>query len=166
MFDVIWPMVCAGCGAPSRGVLCTARDWARALAKRTAGLRVEALVPVPTPWTRLLWRGFSFPHLLAEALSRRVGVPVRPVLSMRRGARQATLDARERSQNLRGRVRCRVAISGAVVLVDDVMTTGATATACATELLGSGAHAVHLLTGCVADRTPDGISVSGSSLSA
>jgi len=124
------------------------RHFGVEMAHALRGGRFSAIVPAPSPWQRRLKRGFSLPAILAAELSRATRVPVVHALRARAGPRQATLDVHARRHNLRGRIRSRVSISGTVLLVDDVVTTGATADACARELLGDGTRAVWLLTVC------------------
>ncbi|TNE85111.1 MAG: ComF family protein [Deltaproteobacteria bacterium] len=115
--------------------------------------QVDAIVPVPSPWTRRLIRGFATSSLLANALGAELGVPVfHHVLSARRGRRQATLSTRDRRSALAGKLRAHKPISGRVLLVDDVRTTGATASACARELLGAGASEVFAAFACATLR--------------
>jgi ComF family protein len=140
---------------------CRALAPALAAMMRDAGgellLDADAVVPVPLhPWRR--WqRGFN----QADDLARYLGRPVRRVLRRRRnGPPQASLPAAGRDQNVRGafglmpgarsRVRGRV-----LVVVDDVMTTGATLSACSRVLLEAGARQVYALTSAraVAART-------------
>lgn len=123
----------------------------------------DALVPAPsTPRSRMN-RGFSVAAILAWRLSRYTGVPVADPLTRRTGPRQATLDRDARKRNLQGRVRADEA-SGFVLLVDDVVTTGATADACVRELLGAGARRVWLATLCVVQpRRPSPLVVAGRS---
>ena len=108
---------------------------------------VTAVVAVPSPAARVVARGFSAPHLLADAVSRGLGVPHRRLLTRHRGPRQAGLARASRASNVLGAFRLRGGIEGdpALLLVDDVVTTGATASACAEILLLGGARVVHLL---------------------
>jgi predicted amidophosphoribosyltransferase len=109
-----------------------------------------ALVPAPsTAWTR--WqRGFSSASVLADLLARRTGVPRVECLVRRTGTRQVGLGRAGRRTNLAGRLSAEGEVSGRVLVIDDVLTTGATATACARELLCVGATEVWVATLCVA----------------
>lgn len=98
------------------------------------------VVPVPSAAARVRERGGDLVALAAG----RTGRPVARVLRQRRGVRdQAALDRDARLANLAGRVRCTgPAPSGPVVLVDDVVTTGASLAACARALHDAGADVV------------------------
>ena len=109
------------------------------------------LVPVPLHWTRLFTRGFNQAALLAGALARRTGTPlaVDALVRVRRTVISRGMGRRARADNVRSafRVARREVIRGRrIVLVDDVLTTGATADACARVLLRAGAARVDVLT--------------------
>lgn len=111
----------------------------------------SAIVPAPsTPWSRFQ-RGFSLAAILAQALSQTTAVPVTHALTRSHGSRQVGLDRAGRLANLAHRVRADSPIDGRVLLVDDVLTTGATADTCVRELLGAGASEVWMAVVCRAN---------------
>ncbi len=114
----------------------------------------DAIVPTPLHWWRRWRRGFNQSHLLAKELSRRTGIPVlRAVRRIRDTASQAGLSHSARRRNVAAAFRARQSLEGRrVLLVDDVMTTGATASACARALKEAGARYVALLALARADR--------------
>lgn len=120
------------------------RELGRSFASWMAPVAIgaDALVPVPSPWTRRLARGFSSAAVLACALSQVTGLPVRHALKMRRGPRQAGLGRAGRASNLAGRIRASALVPGRVIVVDDVLTSGGTAAAAARELLGGASSDV------------------------
>lgn len=133
-------------GAPAYGA------W---LARAGAELLAEAelIVPVPLHWSRLFARRYNQAALLALALGRASGLPVIPDLlrRRRRTPSQGRLSAHARRRNVAGAFSIGPAQGSAVagrrvLLIDDVLTTGATAEACTRVLQRAGAEAVDVLT--------------------
>ncbi len=116
----------------------------------TWGVRPDIIVPVPLHPHRLRERGYNQAELLARALGRETGIPVRPVALDRlrdTSAQARTSSADERRRNVAGAFAAREAVCGGrALLVDDVCTTGATLSACAEALLTAGAAQVWGLT--------------------
>jgi len=109
----------------------------------------DVLVPVPLHPSRLRERGFNQAVELTRPLSRRLTVPVRPgsVRRVRHTPGQSGLSAKERRRNVRGSFRATVGFEGKRVgIVDDVLTTGATARELAKCLLEAGAGSVSVWT--------------------
>ncbi|MCA8927448.1 MAG: ComF family protein [Alphaproteobacteria bacterium] len=127
---------------------------ARWMARPGADMLRQAdwLVPVPLHWRRLFQRRYNQSAELARALARIAGVPALPdgLVRVRKTPSQGGLSRRRRRANVLGAFavadRHRHRIDGRrVIVVDDVMTTGATAEACATALLAAGASGVDVL---------------------
>lgn len=128
--------------------LCAAMAHAFVLAGLTA--QADVAVPVPLNVLRLYERGYNQAERLADGVCGHVGLPVRPDLLSRNGS-EKTQVGRSREQRLSAMQNafCACPADGLrVLLVDDVLTTGATATACARALLQAGAVSVTLLTAC------------------
>ncbi len=120
-----------------------ARALARSVAARFPPTAFSAIVPVPTtPW-RWAQRGFHLPDLVAAAVSRSTGSPLVPALRRLWGAAQSGRDDVARRASAGELLRAIGVVSGPVLLVDDVLTTGATLDAAANELLAAGAAEVH-----------------------
>ena len=118
---------------------------------------VDIMVPVPLYRLRSWRRGFNQAQALARELSRRSGIELAPSLLTRVRATklQAGLSHAERRRNVAGAFAVRrkaVVHNKHVILVDDVMTTGATGGACAKVLKAAGAESVTALTVARAKR--------------
>jgi ComF family protein len=119
----------------------------RAVAPRAASLQGSLVVPVPLHPSRLAERGYNQSSLLARRVARRLGAPFAPLALARAHdtPKQATLDRAARLANVAGAFRTREPgrVHGrAVLLVDDVSTTGATLDACTHALQAAGAGPV------------------------
>jgi len=116
----------------------------------------DLIVPMPMHWLRRWTRGYNQAALLAAQIARRWNAPVRSVVRRRRATRpQAGLTNAKRRTNVAGAFRMRrgVRLDGMrVLLVDDVLTTGATASACARVLKRAGARQVTVLALARTDR--------------
>jgi ComF family protein len=109
----------------------------------------DAVVPVPLGIKGLRERGFNQSLLLAKVISRHTKVPLEMdgLLKVRETRPQVGLSAKERAKNLRGAFSVRGNFRKTkLLLVDDVMTTGATAKECARQLMNAGAEEVTVLT--------------------
>ncbi|MGI9147794.1 MAG: ComF family protein [Chloroflexota bacterium] len=109
-------------------------------------VQADIVVPVPLAAGRLRQRGFNQALLLASEVASTVrGSVAAEALVRDERAAQRTLSASERRANLLGSIRCQqsAAVQGKrVLLVDDVMTTGATLSACADALSEAGARRI------------------------
>ncbi|MBZ5593983.1 MAG: ComF family protein [Acidobacteriia bacterium] len=118
--------------------------------------RFDVVVPMPLHWRRQWRRGFNQSELLASRIARSCGIPLKnAVRRIRSTETQAGLSNAKRRENVAGafRMRHRRAVQGRrVLLIDDVMTTGATASACALALKRGGAKSVTLLALARVDR--------------
>jgi ComF family protein len=118
-------------------------------------LAIDAVLAVPLHSQRLAERGFNQAEALAQEVARALGRPLSHGLERTRATgQQAHLDARQRADNVRGAFCWRAGVPPRrILIVDDVLTTGATIGACAEALRESGAEAVYGL--ALARSRPD-----------
>lgn len=125
-----------------------AAHLAAAIAEAIRGTGADLITWVPLSRRRRSRRGFDQAEVLARALGKRLGLPVTRLLVRRRDApSQARRSGAERRAALRDAFRpTRRSPPARVLLVDDVLTTGSTAAACAGVLKAGGAEHVTLVT--------------------
>jgi ComF family protein len=121
--------------------------WAKEAAARFAALQFEVIVPVPLHWLRRWQRGYNQSAALCRGLAAGLRVPYHPswLRRVRHTPRQTSQTPAGRKANVRGafRIQPGVPVNGrAILLVDDVMTTGATASEAARALRAGGARRV------------------------
>lgn len=111
--------------------------------------RFDVVVPVPLHRSRHRRRGFNQAQLMAKAVAGELNVSASDTMEAVRKTRdQVELSAPERKANVSGAFRAREPVRGRVLLVDDVFTTGATMSECATAITRAGAAEVHALSLC------------------
>ncbi len=117
---------------------------------RQCEIKVDLVTSVPMSSKQLRVRGYNQAELMAKVVARCLGLPYKTLLMKRKETReQSKLKREERLTNVIGVFEpCGNEDLGgkAVLLVDDVLTTGATASECAKVLLSAGASAVYVLT--------------------
>jgi len=136
-------------GASGAGIPALANLMTRSIEPDQA---VDLIVPVPLHRRRLLARRFNQSQLLAANIAKNMGRRCDPFMLNRSRATpsQGTLTRKGRVRNVQGAfkvpaAKCRLLKGQSVLLVDDVLTTGATASACARALKKAGAASVGVL---------------------
>ena len=115
----------------------------------------DTIAPVPLHWWKRLRRGYDQATLLARLMSHETGIAHHRVLNRTKNTRtQTRLDETQRQRNVSNAftVRSNGIIHKKVILVDDVLTTGATMNECARVLKENGVQEVY---SCVAAITPE-----------
>ncbi len=109
----------------------------------------DTVVPVPLHRARLRRRGFNQSEIMAASIAKRLNASVSDTLEVVRKTRdQVELSRTGRRENVRDAFRARGRVSGNVLLIDDVFTTGATMSECAEVLTRAGAREVHAMSLC------------------
>lgn len=125
--------------------------------KRSGRFKADALVPLPLFKSRERKRGYNQSHILCEGISRELQLPILKNIIIRpdHTETQTHKGRIERWKNIEGKFRLidPVAITGKhILLVDDVVTTGATLESCGSELLKAENITLSLACLCYADK--------------
>jgi len=122
-----------------------AQNW-----KHYGTISPDVLVPVPLHWRKGIARGFNQSELIAAHIGKELGFPLRRAIRRQRWTRQqAVLDFSDRQANMTKAFvpRSNDRVEGLnVLLVDDVLTTGATLAAATQAVLDAGAESVSVIT--------------------
>ena len=141
-FRYAWPLDRLESRFKFGGDLAAGRVLSTLWAQQLDGASPAAIVPVPLHRARLRQRGYNQSLELARPLAKALGVPLQPgwLRRLRATTAQTELGALARRRNLRGAFAAKsgVAWPGRVILLDDVMTTGATLTECSRVLRRAG----------------------------
>lgn len=115
--------------------------------------RADSIVPVPLFWWKRLRRGYDQAALLSATVSQELGIPITSIRRTKNTKTQTRLDEQKRRENVMNAftVRTDRVKDKSVLLIDDVLTTGATMNECARVLKQAGAKRVY---SCVAAITP------------
>lgn len=121
---------------------------------REAGWAVDIIVPVPLHKHRLRQRGYNQSAVFAQGLSEEMGVSFLENISIRKKftetqTRKSKISRWENVENVFGIEQAEILKNKHVLLVDDVVTTGATLEACGTSIIQSGCSALSIA--CIAD---------------
>ena len=114
----------------------------------------EIIIPIPLFWWKKLRRGYNQAQLLADVISQECGIEVHPILKRTKNTKtqtKLTEDSRKDNVSNAFRLGANGVKDKTVLLIDDVLTTGATINECARVLKAAGAKKVYA---CVAAITP------------
>ena len=111
---------------------------------------ISAVTMVPLHWYKYFKRGFNQAEILAQGVADQLGVPCIKTLKRRKSSSAQALKSRKQRQKNITHIfdvpeRQKVP-NGAILLIDDVMTTGTTLAACTKALIEAGAERVYVLT--------------------
>ncbi len=135
-----------------RGFRSLTTFMAQEMANLIGEFKGDVLVPIPLHPARVRERGFSQTLLLSELISKNTGIPVEEVLTRRKYTKpQVKVSSNKRWRNVKGVFQVNGEVGGkSLILVDDVMTTGATVNEAAKTLLKNGANSVEVLVFAIA----------------
>lgn len=125
------------------------KEWLLRALQLDLNLKPSAIIPIPLHETKKRERGFNQADTIARILSSHIKVQIDDELLRRVKATDAQthLSRSKRISNVKNAFICtRQILKGSYLLVDDVMTTGSTASACAKVLLKNGASSIEILT--------------------
>ncbi len=131
----------------------SAAPLVQAMAQAMGEEQIDGMMPVPLYKKRQRQRGFNQAMVLCRGLGELKAIPLieEGLVRTRNTAQQAKLNKEERKKNVEGAFEGIVDFTGKnILLVDDVLTTGATASACAKALKKAGASKVYLITAAYA----------------
>jgi predicted amidophosphoribosyltransferase len=120
--------------------------------KQEFNLNSIRLVPIPSSKRSIRNRGRSFIIDIVQQISRQTGIPVLDCLDLTgKTIDQSRLNRQQRLQNMKGAISMKAVARGELLLIDDVITTGATLKEAARALNSQGFHAqISAITACVA----------------
>ena len=120
--------------------------------KQEFNLNNIRLVPIPSSKRSIRNRGRSFIIDIVQQISRQTGIPVLDCLDLTgKTIDQSRLNRQQRLQNMKGAISMKAVARGELLLIDDVITTGATLKEAARALNSQGFHAqISAITACVA----------------
>lgn len=111
-----------------------------------ADINADCVCYVPTSPRNIKRRGYDGMKIIAEEFCKLADIPLNDCLFRKDGCDQTEVEHEERAKNVENKFLSRKGIDGTVLLLDDVVTTGATLTACAKTILSHGAKKVIALT--------------------
>lgn len=119
-----------------------ARPLAWLIARGLPSGRFDLVTAVPTPPARLRERGYNQAEQIARELARQLSLPYQPLLVRLNSSTQVGASRQQRIQQASSGFEAICSVKGRILLVDDVVTTGATLAACAMALTTAGADSV------------------------
>lgn len=128
-------------------------EMAKKLKQYMKYMQLDAIIPVPLYKGKRRERGYNQAELIADRLSKHIGVPVKSDILVRdrETTPQKELDNLERANNIKNAIRVNSIPEGVrnVLIVDDIYTTGATIDACGEKLYLAGVQNVYFSTICI-----------------